>query len=78
MRSDELQPGDRVWVRPSPDVPALQGTVEHGGAYWDGVVSWPASLILHDDGREDVYLEHMIIGRVEISRPAGSRSPAAR
>jgi hypothetical protein len=65
MRTDELQPGDRVRVRESPDAPVSEGTVEHGGAYWDGVFSWPASLIRHDDGREDVYLEHMILGRVD-------------
>ncbi|MEO9177043.1 MAG: hypothetical protein ABI317_16135 [Gaiellales bacterium] len=65
MRTGELQPGDRVLVRPTPDAPPLEATVEHGGAYWDGTLSWPASLVRHDDGREDVYLEHMIVGRVD-------------
>jgi hypothetical protein len=65
MRPDELQPGDRVLVRDAPDAQPLEATVEHGGAYWDGVFSWPASLIRHDDGREDVYLEHMILARIE-------------
>jgi hypothetical protein len=65
MRTDELQPGDRVLVRETPDAPLREATVEHGGTYWDGVFSWPASLIRHDDGREDVYLEHMILRRVD-------------
>jgi hypothetical protein len=65
MRPDELRPGDRVLVRDTPDALPLEATVEHGGAYWDGVFSWPASLVRHDDGREDVYLEHMILARIE-------------
>jgi hypothetical protein len=68
MRTQELQPGDRVLVRPAPDATPLEATVEHEGAYWDGVFSWPASLVRHDDGREDVYLEHMIVARLDPPR----------
>jgi hypothetical protein len=74
MRSDDLRPGDRVLFREGPDAPVLEGTVEHDGAYWDGVFSWPASLIRHDDGREDVYLQHMILGRAPSSGEAQRRA----